>query len=470
MRKIPDRVSETYERLRKEMAFPVRLQLSGGRYYLYKQLTVWDKEKKRGRSVAKYLGKILDDGTFVRKADRDAAKDLDVARAVIISCGGTVTLPKKIEMEAKPFSMEDVDKKILTNLSMNCRMPVSAIARRVGISTTSAVYRKRNLEKRYGIRYLNSINIHWLGFSYYVAFVKFEGEKPNAEELKETIRQEQRIQLALLTTGRYDLMLCILAETDNKLNEVVTTLHRSETLKRHTSSWMLTTYVDHYGYVPLRDEFFELLKGRVWQRTKETPRPLRDQLLKSEYAVLRELNNDGEASFSEIDKKYGLNKGNARYTYEKLKEKRNYTYEELADKKVLLRNTLTMDKLAIRYNTIIIMEILNSKEFLEQRESLFRYITENTEGVANRFSAIGDIVTPYGMMLIAPIFKENELEDIMEGLNERIKGVRLDTLLVTEVLVGELFYRRFDNMHAQQYAQLINEYKIRPQQELTEYG
>ena len=40
-----------------------------------------------------------------------------------------------------------------------------------------------------------------------------------------------------------------------------------------------------------------------------------------------------------------LNKGNARYTYEKLKERRKYTYEEIADKKVLLRNTLTMGKL-----------------------------------------------------------------------------------------------------------------------------
>ena len=367
MRKIPDMVSETYERLRKEMAFPVRLQLSGGRYYLYKQLTVWDKEKKRGKSVAKYLGKILDDGTFVRKADRDAAKDLDIAKAVIISHGGTVKLPEKIETEAKPFSMEEVDKRILTNLSMNSRMPVSEIAKRVGIPTTSAVYRKRNLEKRFGIRYLASINVRWLGFSYYVAFVKFENEKPSAEELKETIKGEQRIQLALITNGKYDLMLYIAAEDDHTLNGVVSKLHSSDLLRKYTSSWMVTTYDDAYGYVPLRDEFFELLKSKIWQRTKETPRPSRGQLLKSEYAVLRELNSDGEASFSRIDKKYGLNKGNARYTYEKLKERRKYTYEELADKKVLLRNTLTMGKLEIKYNTIIIMEILNSKEFLERR-------------------------------------------------------------------------------------------------------
>ena len=419
MQRMPDRVSETYERLKKEMAFPVRLQVSGGRYYIYKQLTVWDKETKKGKSVAKYLGKILDDGTFVRKANRNAAKDLDVAKAVIISCGGTVKLPEKIKVGAKPPIMEEVDRKILMNLSMNCRMPLSVIAKRAGISTTSAVYKKRNLEKKCGIRYLTSITVRWLGFSYYVAFVKFENEKPNAKELKETIEREQRIQLALITTGKYDLMLYMVAEDDDKLNEVVTTLHGSETLKKYTSSWMVTTYVDKYGYVPLRDEFFELLKSRVWQRTKETPRPSRGQLLKSEYAVLRELNSSGEASFSKIDKKYDLNKGNARYTYEKLKERRKYTYEEIADKKVLLRNTLTMDNLAVRYNTILIMEILNSKEFLERREGLFRYITEDTGGIANRFSAIGDIVTPYGMMFITPIFKENELEDIIEGLNDR---------------------------------------------------
>jgi DNA-binding Lrp family transcriptional regulator len=451
------------------MAFPVRLQVSGGRYYLYKQLTLWDKETKKAKSAAKYLGKILDDGTFVRKADRDAANDLDVAKAVIVSHGGTVKMPEKIEIEAASQVVEDVDKKILMNLSMNCRMPVSELAKRVGISTTSAVYKKRSLEQKYGIQYLTSINIHWLGFSYYIAFVKFEGKKPTAEELRETIKQEQRIQLALLTTGKFDLMLYTVAENDDTLNDVVYRLHSSEVLKKYTSSWMVTTYVDKYGYVPLRDEFFELIKTRIWQRTKENPRPSVGQLLKSEYAVLRELNSDGEASFSKIDKKYGLNKGNARYTYEKLKERRKYTYENLTDKKVLLRNTLTLGKLNVKYNALIIMEVLNSNEFLERREGLFYYITNDTNEIVNRFSALGDIVTPYGMLFIAPVFNGNELESMIEELNDRVKGVRLDTILVVDILVGKLAYRRFDNKHAKQYAQLISEYGMKPKEELVEY-
>lgn len=471
MQNLPDKVRETYNTLKKSLTFSTRLQVNNGRYYVYKQLTIWDKNAKKGKSQAKYLGKILRDGTFVRKINQNT-DDLDIAKAIIIAHGGTVKLPLVVKPEevTKPTILEDTDKIILTNLSMNCRMPISEIAKRAGITTTATIYKKRNLEKKFGIRYLSSINIHSLGFSYYIAWVKYDGKKPNINELKTAIEKEKRAQLALLTTGKYDMLLYIVAENDEELNNVIFRIHNCDALKNCISSWMASVYVDEYGYVPLRDDFFELIKDKVWHKTKDTPRPKQNQILKSEYAVLRELNTDGNISFSKIDEKYDLNKGNARYTYERLKEKHIYAHESLQNRRTLLRNTLTMRNLDIKYDAIVIMEILNSKEFQQCEESLFYYVIKDTDrNIVNRFSAMGDITTPYGMLFITPIFNENELENISEELNERIKGVKFETLIVTDVLIGSLSYRRFDNTHSRQYAELIRLYKMEPKSKLINY-
>ena len=47
---------------------------------------------------------------------------------------------------------------------------------------------------------------------------------------------------------------------------------KDETVPRE-ADWNTTIITDAYGYVPIRDKFFDLLKEKVWRRSKETPRP-----------------------------------------------------------------------------------------------------------------------------------------------------------------------------------------------------
>ncbi|MGH2639978.1 MAG: hypothetical protein ACRDF4_11975, partial [Rhabdochlamydiaceae bacterium] len=91
MKKLPSAVADALERARKELGGNVSVSRLNGHYYLYRRSTRWDKEKKRVRSVADYLGKITDEGTFIRKG---AGEDsLERAREVIVARGGSVVLP-----------------------------------------------------------------------------------------------------------------------------------------------------------------------------------------------------------------------------------------------------------------------------------------------------------------------------------------------------------------------------------------
>jgi len=66
------------------------------------------------------------------------------------------------------------DKRIITELSLNARAPVSAIARAVGLSKQVVKYRIENLEKRGIIEgYYAILNITKMGFAYHRIFVTF---------------------------------------------------------------------------------------------------------------------------------------------------------------------------------------------------------------------------------------------------------------------------------------------------------
>ena len=44
-----------------------------GRKYLYRSVSFWDKDKKAPRSHMEYVGRVMDDGTVVKKKEKQAA-------------------------------------------------------------------------------------------------------------------------------------------------------------------------------------------------------------------------------------------------------------------------------------------------------------------------------------------------------------------------------------------------------------
>jgi DNA-binding Lrp family transcriptional regulator len=197
----------------------------------------------------------------------------------------------------------------------------------------------------------------------------------------------------------------------------------------------------------LRDAIFSVLKDRVWHRTKERPSKQHEQLFEREYLLLKELADDASQEFSAIDRKLGFGKGASQYTYHRLLEK-----------DIVKRITITMDKPPIRYVGIIHADQINMRRFMESRKELFIDRIAHTDNALNRYLLSADFGSPYGILMLAPVFGDSGIALMEKSLKSRIKGIRVRSLVVTDVLVGRIGYRRFDNRHSKAYKTLKETY------------
>jgi DNA-binding Lrp family transcriptional regulator len=208
-------------------------------------------------------------------------------------------------------------------------------------------------------------------------------------------------------------------------------------------------YLD-YNFVPLRDAFFETLAKKVWSRSSERPRPREGELLRREYAVLRALSSNGREEFTKIDSDYGLSPGSARYTYHRF-----------MDTGMIKRITISMHNVRLNYISAISLQKINHVKFVGCRQQLLHHIIDDREdALMNRYALVGDMKMPEGVFLLMPVRNDRDVIDVDEQLR-KIDGAEVDSMIVTNVIVGSPCYRRFDNTHSSQYSILRNDYGLK---------
>ncbi|MGC8478494.1 MAG: Lrp/AsnC family transcriptional regulator [Candidatus Micrarchaeia archaeon] len=433
---VPQTVMEAFSGLKAGYPYYISLARINGKFYVYRSQSFWDSAQKRVRTKKTYLGRIEEDGTFIEKK----------------------VIQAPIQIVHGSSQIDEIDKTILTHLSMNCRIPLSVIAKRTGLSVRAVENRKKKLEKRFGIRYLASIVHVKLNFSPYLLLIKFLKEKPPIDDIRQVFEKEPHVQLVMTTQGEYDLLVFMLAESTLELENAIYILRGNEKISKYEAEWNATAFQDNYSYITWRDNFFQLLEKKVWHRSKVAPRPPSDSITRREYILLRELNRDGAQPFSEIDKRYNFGNGAAKYTFEKLRKKG-----------IIFRETLTMHIPDIKYNAAIIVEIINESKFIYSRESLLKYMIKDTDGPTNTFAYVAEITAPNGFLFILPVINEGKLEEEIENISKQIKGITIKSMIITQTVLGELCYRRIDNNQSSQMEILVSRYKIPPPKERVDY-
>lgn len=442
MKEVPDAVKNTFEQLRIAYGKYIEMKFLNKRFCVFEATSRYDPERGGPKKITHYLGWITENGIMVparhRRAEEGSAQADNRAQREMRERRNS-----RVEGTQGPARLGEHDKNILTALSMNSRIPYSALSKLTGLTQGSLPYRIRKLEERFGIRYSVHLYMQNLGFFAFFIFVKFNDKNAlvDIDGLEKVLEGNPRVQLAMLTKGAYDLVIYCLAEDNRILIDIRNYLRDSKPLVNINSSWYISPALDSYGYIPLQDSFFDVLKEKVWHRTKEKPRPSGFDLRLREYALLRELNNNSTISFSEIDRKYGLTPGSAKAAYEKLKK----------NQAVIIRPTIFMQNLPIKYNGIILLEVNNREEFYAGREKRYRYYVYEPIDVVNRFAYFCDIEDPSGLLYILPVFEEGDLENIEKDLLGLTKYTRSQTLIVTRLLFGKLGYRRFDNQYSRTY-------------------
>ncbi len=453
MEGIPPAIKKMFDKIRRESDSLVYLKCINQRFYVYTESGKWDKEKKRTVINSKYLGKILTDGTYIRK-QMPFTNDLEKAKALIASKGGRIIWGEEEEsnqaIKSKEFIPSDSDLKLLMSLSMNARLPVSKLARLTDMTEQAVYYRERSLERVLGIKYLLEIDVERLGYTKYLILVKFEDDLPSLEELKSAIASEPHIQFAASTVGAYDLIMYFIDETPLKAHDDLINLREKEPLSKYGAQWTLTYFAQVSSFMPLRDVFIDsVLKERVWSRTKDTPRPGENQLKHREFIVLKELNENSICNFSDIDKKYGLSRGTSRYTYYALKERG-----------IITRSTISMTNLQIKYVGMIQVLNIYYKSIQENRYKFLLDLIEYGE-IANKYCLSGNVGAPSnGAICFLPVLSDGQLDRIINTIQAELKGSVVKQTVVTNIITGDLCYRRFDNKYSRQYKLLINLKKL----------
>ena len=441
MQELPEIVSKKLSELKLKYPYKIQLRIIKGKFCIYKDRYEYIKETKKSKVISEYLGRIDSNGIFIEKRKKRKSQ-LDKAIDVINEYGGKVLLPENREqIEAKRPILDEADKKILMALSTNARIPIKYISQMCKLSQTAVTHRINKFEKTNFIKYeLELFNLSKIGFNNYLIFIKFLDKKPTTDIIKEVFKDDQRVQQVLLTKGDYDVIICYLEENNNTLFEnPLQQLNRL--LDKYSSKWYITPILEDYGFFPIRQEFFDILKEKIINK-----RDLEDKsktIKYKEYIVLKELNNNSTTSFSEIDKKYNLPYNTAQYTYDELISEEN---------EIILRPTINIVGLQPKYFVMLSFAITNWDHFDKTRNNLRKIIIEYNK-YTNYFSLVIDIGVPHGAAVILPVYT-NELE-LIEKQMQNIKGIELNSLIITEVLVGKLNIRLLDNNYSVQFGNLV---------------
>jgi DNA-binding Lrp family transcriptional regulator len=425
MSDIPLAIRKAFLQVKREYAFYVALIKINGNYYVYRRSSKWNKQTHSRKSISEYLGKIDSKGNYIKKEIKHSILPADLPSRS----------SNKIDLS---------ENKMLTLLSMNARANLSYYGKSLlGLGPSMTFYRVKHMENKYSIKYLTEIGVERLGYAPYIAFVKFEDRMPSMDELREELKNEPSVQIAGMLSGEYDLFIYFLAENNDQASEITYQIRKGKKIESYLSKWYVTPFKAYYGFVPLRDEFFQILKEKVWSRTKEKPHPESNQLTEKEYRVLRELNSSGTKDFSEIDKSSDLHRGGTQYIYHKLKEKG-----------IIRRATLTLD-LPLKYSVMLLVKVIDQKAFSETRNNLLSEVISESELPVNKYVLEGDIGAPHGILFVEPIFDDEQFRKSVEKLSNEIKGVAVSSLIITNVLVGNFCYRKFDNRYARHHDLLI---------------
>jgi DNA-binding Lrp family transcriptional regulator len=430
-KRAPREVKEAFVALKQTLNKPISLHKISGNYYVYEYSSARD--QKEGKTIIKtaYLGRMSKDGRFAPKKDQPGANQ-------------GPEQPMTTQMSNEVDEREAI---ALRNLSMNGRMSMTKLAKRLGMSTTGARHFVKRLEERYKIKYFAELNTLKLGYLRYIALVKFEDKIPKIDEIKEAFEEDSHVAFVAMTKGIYDMVVIFYLESTVLMANFIYEWRSSKALPNYTARWHITPLDMASGItMPLRKQVVEWIAEGVSSVRKDTKFAV--QLTEIEGLVLKEMAINGTQDFNDIDKRYNLGLGRS-----------NYAFYKLEEKGIIERITITVTMPHLRYNAIFITETNNYKKFTENQDQWRINIIGQNSALIDKYVFRGDMGIPDSIFQICPIFDSSTFQKAAEELNST-PGTKIDSMIVTDVVVGSLCYRNFDPRYTTVYDVLVKHGKL----------
>ena len=122
-----------------------------------------------------------------------------------------------------------------------------------------------------------------------------------------------------------------------------------------------------------------------------------------------------------------------------------YTYHQLLENEMIERITLTMDNPPIKDTVVLMTKQIEIDKFNVKHTDWFKNVIFEPETIPlNNYIFEGDIGSPYGVMRIAPLYKNGGLEELEKQNYKITEGIEIESSIITNILVGKLGYRKVD--------------------------
>lgn len=147
---------------------------------------------------------------------------------------------------ASKVKLDVKDKKILSLFSVNCRLPLTQLAKKVGLSRDAVNYRIKNYEKQGIIQgYRTMVDISKFGYDVYHLFIKLNNPSPQIEQkIISKLTKHPFIRAILKFNGDYDLEIAFVARNISSLDILITQIIGD-----------CTTYIQAYELIAISKTF-----------------------------------------------------------------------------------------------------------------------------------------------------------------------------------------------------------------------
>jgi len=247
--------------------------------------------------------------------------------------------------------MDKKDQKILTELTLNSRIPLNQLAKKVGVSREVATYRLNNLIKeKIILGFYSRIDVESLGFLRFSCFFQLRGVSQTKEkEFMSYLIKHDFVAYMGPVIGKWNIIFDIYAKDMKHLQKIIQEI--SKKIGKYIEKYSILTLGSNLESFPIK--IFGSKKEVEYKETKNI------KLDKKDLEILKILSNNSRAEYKEISRKLKMSANAIKYRIQNL-EKSN----------IIKGYTISIDKRKLSYDLYNLQLKTENKKELELKKFL----------------------------------------------------------------------------------------------------
>ncbi len=304
------------------------------------------------------------------------------------------------------MALDKIGLKILWILDHKARIPLSELAKLVGLSKQNINYRlKKLIQDNYLLGFTTLINFHKLGYIGYRIYFRYRNITEDKEkEFINYLKNNDHIVWFVSTSGSWDLEVLFIAENPIQFNNIFKKI--KEDYGQYFSKYNTSTSIVNYHF---NRDYLINKKRELFSHVYYGLEPKKEELDELDIKILSEIANNCRQSNQEIGKKLKVN-------YHTIKER----LKKLENKKIIQQYVaeINLNKTNIIYCKAIIR--LNNPTKEEERK-IYSFCYQY-----NFITYLIEVLGEWQFEIEAELESQNQLAELLRKIRNEFPNQILD--------------------------------------------